>query len=556
MKRFEDRTVYEIYPRSFMDSNNDGIGDLPGILSRLDDLQKLGVTDLWITPIYPSPGCDNGYDVADYRAIDPVFGTMEDFELLVKEADKRGISIMMDMVFNHTSTEHEWFQKALAGDPKYQDYYIWKEPKEDGSLPTNWVSKFSGPVWEYVPQVGKYYLHLFDKGQADLNWENPAVRKECAEIVRFWMDKGVKGFRFDVINLISKAAYEDDQEWDGRRFYTDGPRIHEFLHELNENSFGQDPAVITVGEMSSTTLENARQYADADSHELDMVFSFHHLKVDYKDKEKWSDMKPDLDELKKLLFDWQSGLQETGSWNTLFLNCHDQPRSVERFGNVSEYRSESAKALATMMQMMRGTPYLMQGEEIAMKNNGFTSLQQYRDVESLNAFEIMKEHGLDEQSALKILGSKSRDNARGTMPWNMEEHNGFSKGTPWIITEEKDPAWTLEEQKKNPDSVWNHYRKLIALRKEHEVIATGTFIPLLENVHGVIAYQRKGEAEEALVITSLLDEAVTIELEDAEGWKPELSSYPDLQKAEKKMTLRPYESILYFRSRETEDRAQ
>lgn len=555
MKRFEDRTVYEIYPRSFMDSNNDGIGDLPGIISRLDDLQELGVTDLWISPIYPSPGCDNGYDVSDYRAIDPVFGTMEDFEKLVKEADKRGIHIMMDMVFNHTSTKHEWFQKALAGDEHYKDYYIWKDAKSDGSLPTNWVSKFGGPVWEYVPEIGQYYLHLFDKGQADLNWENPTVRKECADIVRFWMDKGVKGFRFDVINLISKAAYEDDFEGDGRRFYTDGPRIHEFLQELNKNSFGSDPSVITVGEMSSTTLDNAAKYASLNGQELDMVFSFHHLKVDYRNQEKWSDMKPDLDELKKLLFDWQTGLQKADSWNTLFLNCHDQPRSAERFGNVTQYRSESAKALATMMQMMRGTPYLLQGEEIAMKNNGFTSLDQYRDVESLNAWTIMKERGLDESTALKILGSKSRDNARGTMVWNMEEHNGFSKAEPWIITEEKDPAWTLEEQKKNPDSVWNHYRKLIALRKEHEVIASGTFIPLLEDVHGIIAYQRKGKEEEALVITSLLEEPKDIVLKDAEGWKPVLSSYQDLKPAESTMTLRPYESIVYLRPLKSEQEA-
>lgn len=550
MKRFEDRTVYEIYPRSFMDSNGDGIGDLPGIISRLDDLQDLGVTDLWLTPIYPSPGFDNGYDVADYRAIDPQYGTMEDFERLVKEADKRGMHIMMDMVFNHTSTEHEWFQKALAGDPHYEDYYIWKTAREDGSLPTNWQSKFGGPAWEYVPEKGKYYLHLFDKGQADLNWDNPAVRQECAGIVRFWMDKGVKGFRFDVINLISKAAFENDDQGDGRCFYTDGPRIHEFLQELNRNSFGQDPAVITVGEMSSTTLENARQYASLQGQELDMVFSFHHLKVDYRDQEKWSDMKPDLDELKRLLFTWQTGLQETDSWNTLFLNCHDQPRSVERFGNVKEYRAESAKALATMMQMMRGTPYLMQGEEIAMKNNGFTSLEQYRDVESLNAWNIMKERGLEEETILKILGSKSRDNGRGTMIWNSQVHNGFTTGTPWIITEEKDPAWTLEEQKKNPDSVWNHYRQLIAIRKNHDSIATGTFTPLLEDVHGVIAYKRTGKDEEALMITSLLEEPVTISLDDAEGWHLELSSYVDGQNADQTMTLRPFESSLYFRPNE------
>lgn len=304
MKRIEDKVVYQIYPMSFQDSNNDGIGDLQGIISRLDDLKDLGVDTLWISPIYPSPGNDNGYDVSDYRAIDPKYGTMEDFDELIREAGNRGIGIMMDMVFNHTSTEHEWFQKALAGDPVYKDYYIWKDARPDGSLPTNWVSKFGGPAWEYAEKFDQYYLHLFDVSQADLNWENPRVRQEAADIIRFWMDRGVKGFRFDVVNLISKAAYENDEIWDGRRFYTDGPRIHEFLQELNENSFGQDVQIITVGEMSSTDLDHARKYAAKNGHELDMVFSFHHLKVDYENREKWSLKKPDLKEFRKLLFDW------------------------------------------------------------------------------------------------------------------------------------------------------------------------------------------------------------------------------------------------------------
>lgn len=547
MKRIEDKVVYQIYPMSFQDSNNDGIGDLQGIISRLDDLKDLGVDTLWISPIYPSPGNDNGYDVSDYRAIDPKYGTMEDFDELIREAGNRGIGIMMDMVFNHTSTEHEWFQKALAGDPVYKDYYIWKDARPDGSLPTNWVSKFGGPAWEYAEKFDQYYLHLFDVSQADLNWENPRVRQEAADIVRFWMDRGVKGFRFDVVNLISKAAYENDEIWDGRRFYTDGPRIHEFLQELNENSFGQDAQIITVGEMSSTDLDHARRYAAKNGHELDMVFSFHHLKVDYENREKWSLKKPDLKEFRNLLFDWQTGMQETDSWNALFLNCHDQPRSLSRFGNDREYRRQSAKALANLMHMLRGTPYIFQGEEIGMKNPDFTDISQYRDVESLNAWEILKEKGVPEEERLQILHAKSRDDARTPVQWNASEHFGFTRGTPWIAGTPDEAQWTLEAEKANPDSVWNHYRKLIALRKEHQVIQDGEFIPLPEEKEGVIAYLRRGKGEEALVITSLLDKEAEFTLPDAEDWKMVLSSYDDGQEASEHMHLRPYESGVYLR---------
>ena len=330
MQDFKKSVVYQIYPKSFLDTNGDGLGELRGVTSKLDYLKELGADYIWLTPFFVSPQNDNGYDVADYRTIDPRYGTMEDFEELARQAERRGIRLMLDMVFNHTSTEHVWFQKALAGDPVYQDYYIFRPARPDGSVPTTWQSKFGGSAWEYAPQVGKYYLHLFDKTQADLNWENPAVRREVQQIVHFWMDKGVKGFRFDVVNLISKGEYADDELGDGHRFYTDGPRIHEFLQELNRESFGQDPEIVTVGEMSSTSMENCFRYAGADCGELSMVFSFHHLKVDFMGNEKWVIVPADFGRLKELLFSWQEGMAAHNAWNAVFWCNHDQPRVVSR----------------------------------------------------------------------------------------------------------------------------------------------------------------------------------------------------------------------------------
>ena len=374
MKDFRECTVYEIYPKSFLDTNGDGLGELRGVTRKLDYLKELGVDYLWLTPFFVSPQNDNGYDVADYRRIDPRYGTMEDFEELSREAARRGIGLMLDMVFNHTSTDHEWFRKALAGDPKYKAYYIFKKGKPDGAPPTNWESKFGGSAWEYLPQFDEYYLHLFDKTQADLNWDNPEVRQEVADVVRFWMDKGVRGFRFDVINLISKGAFEDDDRGDGRRFYTDGPRIHEYLQELNQRTFGRDPGIITVGEMSSTTMENCFRYAGADGRELSMVFSFHHLKVDFMGNEKWVLVPTDFAKLKEILFSWQSGMAAHDAWNAVFWCNHDQPRVVSRFGDEGTYWKQSAKMLADVIHCLRGTPYIYQGEEIGMTNAGFTDL--------------------------------------------------------------------------------------------------------------------------------------------------------------------------------------
>ena len=504
MSAFQDKVVYQIYPKSFADTAGSGTGDLRGILSHLDYLRDLGVDMLWLNPVYCSPQVDNGYDVSDYCSIDPVYGSMEDFEELTREAKKRGIGIMMDMVFNHTSTEHKWFKKALAGDPEYKDFYIWADAKEDGSMPTQWESKFGGPVWEYVPQFHQYYLHLFDPKQADLNWKNPKVRQAAADVVKFWMDKGVIGFRFDVINLISKPdVWQEDDQGDGRRFYTDGPMMHAYLKELHQNSFGQSPEhIMTVGEMSSTSMEDCRRYASAKEKELDMVFSFHHLKVDYRNREKWDPMPLDLRELKKVLFSWQTGMQEADSWNTLFWECHDQPRALSRFGDEVNYPKESAKLLAGALFLMRGTPYILQGQELGMTNNHFQSLDQYRDVESLNAAEMLREKGKTEAEILEILDARSRDNGRTPMPWNGTEKAGFTTGTPWMDINPNHKSINVEDEEKDPDSVLNFYKELLKLRKAMPVLQEGSIEPLLEDDPQILAYRRHLGQDHVLVLAN------------------------------------------------------
>ena len=417
MTDFKKSVVYQIYPKSFYDSNGDGLGDLRGVVEKLDYLRELGVDYLWLTPFFVSPQKDNGYDIEDYYNIDPRYGTMEDFELLAAEAQKRGLRLMLDMVFNHTSDRHEWFQKALAGDEKYKNFYIFRKGKAPGVPPTNWESKFGGNAWEYVEKFDEYYLHLYDVSQPDLNWENEEVRREIQKVVRFWMEKDVKGFRFDVVNVISKGCYEDDHEGDGRRFYTDGPRVHEYLRELNEATFGTDAEIITVGEMSSTSMENCYQYAGKDSHELSMVFSFHHLKVDFMGNEKWVMVPFDFMKLKKLLFGWQKGMAEHDAWNAAFWCNHDQPRVVSRFGNVDSYWQESAKMLGTVIHCLRGTPYIYQGEELGMTNGDFTDISKFRDVESLNHYQILQDKGISAENALRILQIHSRDNSRTPMRW-------------------------------------------------------------------------------------------------------------------------------------------
>lgn len=546
--KFSKKTVYQIYPKSFYDSNGDGWGDLKGVIEKLDYLQKLGIEYIWFNAMFVSPQRDNGYDVADYRAIDPRYGTMEDFELLCKEAKKRNIDIMLDMVFNHTSTEHAWFQKALQGNETYKNYYIFKKPKPDGSAPTNWQSKFGGPAWQYVESLGEYYLHLYDVTQADLNWENPQVRQELADIVNYWRSKGVHGFRFDVVNLISKGAYKDDpNNFDGRQFYTDGPRVHEFLKELNLNSFGQDEESMTVGEMSSTDIKNCVLYSGANSHELSSVFSFHHLKVDYKNKQKWELMPFDFMELKSLLNTWQLGMQQADAWNALFWCNHDQPRALSRFGDDKNYPKESAKMLATVLHCMRGTPYVYQGEEIGMTNAYFTDIKQYRDVESINFYHILKEQGKPEDEIYQILQERSRDNARTPMQWNASLHAGFTKGKPWIEEIYNYKTINVENALEDEDSVFYHYQKLIQMRKDYDVISDGQYAPLLEEDQQVFAYQRELHDEKLIVVANFYGKETNVTLPvSLEGYTCLCSNYKD-SPVQKSLKLRPYEACVFYR---------
>ncbi len=545
---FRKSVVYQCYFKSFFDSDGDGVGDLGGVTAKLDYLQTLGVDYIWLNPFFPSPQRDNGYDVADYCAVDPRFGTMEDFETLSREAAKRGIRLMLDMVFNHTSTEHEWFRKAMAGDKEYEDFYIWREGGADGTPPNNWESKFGGSAWQYVPEKGKWYLHLFDPTQADLNWENPRVRKELQNVIRFWMDKGVKGFRFDVVNLISKGSYESDDQGDGRRFYTDGPRVHEFLHELSAATFGTDAEIITVGEMSSTSMENCYRYAGADTGELSMVFSFHHLKVDFVGNEKWVLVPFDFLKLKNILFSWQTGMSAHNAWNAVFWCNHDQPRVVSRFGDEGEYWAPSAKMLGTVVHCLRGTPYVYQGEEIGMTNAGFTTLEQYRDVESINHYHILRARGLHEDSVYDILRVHSRDNARTPMQWDASAHGGFTTAEPWLSVNPNHTHINAAAQVNDPDSVFSHYRKLIALRKQYNVISYGDFAPLDEKHPSVLAYTRRLNGEQLIVINNFyrteVDWTCPVELD---GFTCLLSNYPDAT-VQTKLHLRPYESLVLYRS--------
>lgn len=539
----KDKVIYQIYPKSFQDSDGDGWGDLRGITQRLDYLKDLNVDYLWLTPFFISPQNDNGYDVANYREVDPRYGTMEDLEELIHEADKRGIGLMLDMVFNHTSTEHEWFQRALKGEKKYQDYYIFKDG--DGkNLPTNWVSKFGGPVWEYVKDLGKWYLHLYDVTQADLNWENPEVREELKDVIRFWKEKGIKGFRFDVVNVISKPEkYEDDFEGDGRRFYTDGRKVHEYLKELVGDTGIED--MITVGEMSSTSLANCIRYSNPEEKELSMCFNFHHLKVDYKDGKKWELMDPDLKALKELFRTWQEGMQEANGWNALFWCNHDQPRIVSRFGNEEKYWKESAKMLAAAIHFMQGSPYIYQGEELGMTNAHFTSIDQYRDVESLNYYQILLEEGKSEEEALEILAARSRDNSRTPMQWNAEKHAGFTTGDPWISEEDNYEQINVEVEKDDPDSVLAFYKKLIQLRKSMPVISEGSIYFLTGEPEAVLGYERSYGEKKLLVLCNLKEEPVEMKL--SEGWKEKkvlLGNYEDTQVSEEKVELRAYEVVV------------
>ena len=550
MEGFKASAVYQIYTKSFQDSNGDGLGDIRGVISRLDYIKELGADYIWLTPFFKSPLNDNGYDVSDYLSVDPVFGTMEDVEELIAQAEARGIGCMFDMVFNHTSTEHAWFRKALAGAPEYMDYYIFRDGEPDVP-PTNWESKFGGSAWEYVPHLKKWYLHLFDVTQADLNWDNPKVREELKNVIRFWKNKGVKGFRFDVVNLISKPeAFENDYAGDGRRFYTDGPHVHEYLQELTRDT--GIASMVTVGEMSSTSLENCIRYSRPEDKELTMCFNFHHLKVDYKDGDKWKLKEPDLGELKRLFTEWQEGMEKAGGWNAVFWCNHDQPRAVSRFGDDRKYWKESAKTLAIVAHMFRGTPYVYQGEELGMTNPRYSDISQYRDVESINYYKILQERGASKEEALAVLGERSRDNGRTPMQWKAGPNAGFTDGEPWIGIPENYSYINVEEENKDEDSILSCYKKLIWLRKEHRVIAEGDIGFIYRDHPQVLAYRRRTEEEELIVLANMTGrEAALAPAFDAGGWELLTASWkeaPAQAEGEIRM-LRPFESQVWRKSR-------
>ena len=554
-------TVYQIYPKSFKDTTGNGVGDIRGIIEKLDYIKELGTDIIWLTPIYKSPQNDNGYDIADYYSIDERFGTMEEFEALLQEVHQRDMKLIMDIVVNHTSTEHPWFQESKSSkDNLYRDFYIWKKEKE-GTPPTNWKSKFGGSAWQYDTETEEYYLHLFDVTQADLNWENEEVRNRVYEMMNFWVDKGVDGFRLDVINLISKdQRFPNDDgsvpPGDGRKFYTDGPRVHEYLHEMNQRVF-KGKETITVGEMSSTTIDNCVRYSNPANEELDMVFSFHHLKVDYPNGDKWTKAPFDFIQLKKILSDWQVGMYQGGGWNALFWCNHDQPRIVSRFGNDSEYHKESAKMLGTTIHLMQGTPYIYQGEEIGMTNPYFHSIDQYRDVESINIYNEWIEQGGNEEEIIDILKQKSRDNARTPMQWNNEEHAGFTSGEPWIGVSSNYPQINVENTLKDKDSIFYHYQKLIQLRKEYDVITDGECQLLLPDNPAIFAYIRESDKEIMLVINNFYSEKTTFHMPDErqgsmKNPKVILSNYDATFGDIHSLTLRPYESVVFYEAKELE----
>lgn len=549
MTKLGQKVIYQIYPKSFYDSNNDGFGDLKGIIAKIDYLKKLNIDMIWFNPFYVSPQNDNGYDIADYYKIDERFGTMEDFEEMVAKLKEANIGVMLDMVLNHCSTEHEWFQKALAGDEKYQKYFYLRPAKEDGSLPTNWQSKFGGPAWEKFGDTDLYYLHLYDKTQADLDWHNPDVRAEAAKIVNFWKEKGVAGFRFDVLNVIGKDevlvdSIDPDHE---KPLYTDTPIVHKYIKELNRNTFGTDPEIVTVGEMSSTTIPNSIEYTNPDEHELSMVFTFHHLKVDYDNGEKWSKVPFNFMELKSLLSTWQTEMDKGNGWNALFWNNHDQPWALNRFGDPVNYREKSAEMLASVLHLLRGTPYIYMGEELGMMDPHYKSIDDYVDVEALNGYQMLLDKGVDKDRAFEIVVSKSRDNSRVPMHWDDSKYAGFSEAKPWLMPTDQDKI-NVEKELASGE-IFNHYQKLINLRKTEPLIYAGHFKELLPDNKQVFAYERylDDSNEKLVVFNNFYGNEVTVDL-PAEYQDKDCTTLVDnyhneIQKTSKQITLQPYESL-------------
>lgn len=540
---WQNGVIYQIYPKSFQDTTGSGTGDLRGVTQRLDYLKTLGIDAIWLTPFYISPQVDNGYDVANYTAIDPAYGTLDDFDELVAQAHERGIRIVLDMVFNHTSTQHAWFRESLNKASPYRQFYIWRDGTPE-QFPNNWRSKFGGNAWRWHAESEQYYLHLFAPEQADLNWENPAVRAELKKVCEFWADRGVDGLRLDVINLISKdQAFPNDDIGDGRRFYTDGPRIHEYLQEMSRDVF-TPRNLMTVGEMSSTSLENCQQYASLDGRELSMTFNFHHLKVDYPGGEKWTLAKPDFVALKTLFNHWQQGMHNK-AWNALFWCNHDQPRIVSRFGDEGEYRVPAAKMLGMVLHGMQGTPYIYQGEELGMTNPHFSRITDYRDVESLNMFSELRANGRDPNELLAILASKSRDNGRTPMQWDASHNAGFTEGEPWIGVCDNYETVNARAALDDPDSVFYTYQSLIRLRKTLPVLTWGDYQDLLPEHPFLWCYRRQWQGQTLVVVANLSHQSHEWESGVLSGeWQSVMSNYPAPHTA----TLRPFEAVWWLQA--------
>ncbi len=546
---WKESVVYQIYPRSYQDSNGDGIGDLRGIIKKLPYLQWLGVDVIWLSPVYKSPNDDNGYDISDYRDIMTEFGTMEDFDLLLKEAHKHDLKIMMDLVVNHSSDEHAWFiESRKSKDNPYRDYYIWREGK-DGKEPNNWGGSFGGSAWKYDEATDMYFLHTFSPKQPDLNWDNPVLRNEVFDMMSWWLDKGVDGFRMDVINMISKVPGFPDGDKEGRLYgdftpyVMNGPHVHEYLQEMNQKVLSKYD-VITVGEAPSVSVEEAKKYAGFNSGELNMVFEFEHMCVDEGQYGKWTKLPLDLVKLKEILTKWQTGLDGLG-WNSLYWNNHDQPRIVSRWGNDGEYHNKSAKMLGTCLHMMQGTPYIYQGEEIGMTNVDFTSIDQFRDIECLNQYDdFVNKIGMDKEEAFARIKKSSRDNARTPMQWDSSANGGFSDGTPWI---EVNPNYTninVEAQKDDEYSILHFYKNLIKFRKDHEIVVYGSYELLLADDPNVFAYKRSLGDQTLYVLCNFTDKSVDVQVPGYEEDKNQLVIRNDTEWT--KGTLRPYEARVYL----------
>ena len=533
------KVVYQIYPKSYKDTTGNGIGDFRGIIEKIPYLAKLGVDMVWLNPFYPSPQRDNGYDISDYMAVGPLFGDMADFEEMVRVGKEHKIDFMLDMVLNHCSTEHEWFQKALAGDQYYQDFFFIQDQ------PTDWQSKFGGSAWAPFGDTGKYYLHLFDETQTDLNWRNPNVRKELFKVVNFWRDKGVKGFRFDVINLIGKdEVLVDCPENEGKPAYTDKPIVHDYLRMMNQATFGSDDSFMTVGEMSSTTMGNCVLYSSPDRQELSMTFNFHHLKVDYKDGQKWTLSPFDFEELKNLYHSWGKEMSDKNGWSALFWNNHDQPRALNRFVDIQHFRNEGATMLAASIHLSRGTPYIYMGEEIGMVDPDYDSMDDYVDVESINAYQMLLKEGKSEQEAFQIIQAKSRDNSRIPMQWDASENAGFSTGTPWLKAGKSYKDINVENEIQGP--IFIFYQDLIRLRKEMPIISEGSYKPAFEDSKQVYAFERQYEDEKLLVLNNFYATEVEIELSAAyQNGQILISNYEDVEVSEK-ILLKPYQTLAIY----------